>query len=404
MDMKEAQPSKDASLFVLDNVGVVFIEARQELYELNATATYIWCRLEEGFKPSEITRDLAMIFGFAASDAERHVCDSLGQWHALGLLNGSEPTNPAAADARANDSRSGFLAPGDATSPSDLPFSRSYHILGHNYRLGFATLEIEAKVHPILVHLETKKIEDRTQLTEISICGEPGDYVIAKGGRTKYRCSRLDEIAPYVYSAVFLDALARSDHGVGIHAGGVSDGERALLLPGIGGSGKTSLTAALVRMGFRYLSDDLVLLKGQASSIEGLPVSLCIKESGVDLLASYFPEVKDLAFHVRPDGKRVCYLPPPVTVEPKDPVSPPRLAWLVFPSYTPDASTRLEAISPGQALRQLALHCKIMSRITREEVSILVSQLRSATCFTLCFSSLDEGLAQLMHLWMEAKE
>jgi hypothetical protein len=57
----------------------------------------------------------------------------------------------------------------------------------------------------------------------------------------------------------------------GLHAAGlVADGGMGALVVGESGSGKSTLTIALIRAGWRYLSDDAVLLRGRPEGIEAL--------------------------------------------------------------------------------------------------------------------------------------
>lgn len=58
-------------------------------------------------------------------------------------------------------------------------------------------------------------------------------------------------------------------HGLsGLHANGVCDGRHGYLLIGASGSGKTTLAMTLVRQGWRYLGDDVVLLQQTVSSVQ----------------------------------------------------------------------------------------------------------------------------------------
>jgi hypothetical protein len=56
----------------------------------------------------------------------------------------------------------------------------------------------------------------------------------------------------------------------GLHAGGVIWDRCGFLLVGGSGSGKTTLTCALTRCGWKYLSDDSVLLKRSSLGVEAL--------------------------------------------------------------------------------------------------------------------------------------
>lgn len=77
----------DATLFVLDDEGVFFSGARQELYVFNGPATFIWCCLQEDFSNGDIIRLYQDTFGVSAPDAEQHVAETLNQWSGLGYIS-----------------------------------------------------------------------------------------------------------------------------------------------------------------------------------------------------------------------------------------------------------------------------------------------------------------------------
>lgn len=63
-------------------------------------------------------------------------------------------------------------------------------------------------------------------------------------------------------------AIDRSDQ-VLIHAGAVSCGGRAVIFPGESGSGKSTLTAACVRRGLSYLTDEMVAIDIATTGVTG---------------------------------------------------------------------------------------------------------------------------------------
>jgi serine kinase of HPr protein (carbohydrate metabolism regulator) len=59
----------------------------------------------------------------------------------------------------------------------------------------------------------------------------------------------------------------------GLHAGAVERAGTSLLIVGNSGCGKTTTAVVLVRSGWRYLSDDAVLLCAQDGAVEALAFS-----------------------------------------------------------------------------------------------------------------------------------
>ena len=74
-----------AAFFLLNDEKVLFSELTQEMYVLNDLAAYIWCRLEEKQKVSEICADLVQS-GVSGGDAKKYVNEAVWHWLKFGLL------------------------------------------------------------------------------------------------------------------------------------------------------------------------------------------------------------------------------------------------------------------------------------------------------------------------------
>lgn len=89
---------------------------------------------------------------------------------------------------------------------------------------------------------------------------------------------------------LFAFLLLLSGRGLyGLHAAGVSWNGHGFLLAGNSGCGKTTLTCALARSGWQYLSDDAVLLRRGLSGPEALAFGLPFHCSSA--LLRFFPEL-----------------------------------------------------------------------------------------------------------------
>lgn len=90
----------------------------------------------------------------------------------------------------------------------------------------------------------------------------------------------LDGDVDRLWSEVELWVADQADGRVFVHAGCVAVGGRAILLPGRTMSGKSTLTAALVRAGASYFSDEYALLDGDGR-VWPYPRDLSVREGGV---------------------------------------------------------------------------------------------------------------------------
>jgi hypothetical protein len=79
-------------------------------------------------------------------------------------------------------------------------------------------------------------------------------------------------------------ALERAPGTVAAHAAVIARGERAALICGEGGAGKTTLTLALLRCGSAYLSDEVALVDPSRGRVRAYPRSLGIREGTLRLL------------------------------------------------------------------------------------------------------------------------
>ena len=99
----------------------------------------------------------------------------------------------------------------------------------------------------------------------------------------------------------------RADPLVVLHAGGVALNGAGVIICGPSGSGKTTLTAALVRAGFRYLTDEALAIDPATRRLLPYPKALAIKRGSWELLADLRPSRSELArgvWHVVPTDIR----------------------------------------------------------------------------------------------------
>lgn len=399
-DQERMKLANDVSLFVLDNSGIVFNETAQEIYELNATATFIWCRLEEGESRPNLERDLADTFGFEYQEAKQYVDEAQSQWQALGFFDHPQPQETV------NN------APGEVSPPkterrliAGVPVSlRRYEIAQQSCRLTLFAPELESWVYPVLSHLEVPDPGNLANVIDIAVLKDGHRYIVAENGQALFRCKGPHEVTPYTQHLVFNRSLRKAGYDVAFHAAGVSDGERALLLPGSAGSGKTSLTAALLHAGYQYLSDDVVFLRKGKPDLEGLPYSLGIKEgSALSHLSSLFPEIGNCRVHRRGDGQNLRYLAPPYGALPSRSKLGVTAAWIVFPSLDAQADTSLRELNRCDALRRLLRTCTLSRPLSRAQVGNLVSLVRNTETYELPMASLRIAVQSLNDLWGRSK-
>ncbi|MBL8700899.1 MAG: PqqD family peptide modification chaperone [Alphaproteobacteria bacterium] len=349
----DASLNGEGHLSIVGDDGLVFVPRTQLLYALNTSATFIWCCLEEGRSAAETIAALQATFGIGAAQAREFLEDALALWRGWGVLAGSAPQQ-AAADSAPSPALPAQGAPLPADAPARLRLEDRYRLLDGTAVLRFEDDASRARIHPILAHLH-READDAPPAVTIAILRDGADYAVYRDGRRYGGAFPLDRLGPLVKGHVWQACLAATRHLLNIHAGAVADSGGCILLPGQPGSSKSTLSAALGRSGFTFLSDEVALLTQPELRVRPVPLSFCVKSTGWDVLAPLYPELATRDVHNRGDGKVVRYVPPPV--EAATLRADYDVTRVVFPRYVPGGATALRPVAPVEGLRRLLSEC-----------------------------------------------
>ena len=134
------------------------------------------------------------------------------------------------------------------------------------------------------------------------------------------------------------------------HAGGVERDGVGFVFPARMESGKTTLTAGLVRTGFRYLTDEAVAFDWETGEIEPFPKPLSIDEGSWFL----FPEIVPEPAPGETGPPVTQWQVPPEAIRAGSTGGPCRARFVVFPEYEAAAETALQPMSRADAIVELA--------------------------------------------------
>jgi hypothetical protein len=385
-----AKPAAGMHLFYLDDAGVLFSEATQELHLLNTTATLIWSLLEEGHDADSASNALREMHGLDADCSRQFVVAALAEWRDKRFLEGSLPDpshrHPIAAAATTPVDRPDW-------HQSEIAEKRHYQILGSRFRLCFSSLAQARMVHPILEHLEIP--EPALGATAVDIVEAAKRLIVYQDREVVADCADITELAPIIKSIVWATAVNNHEFFLDIHAGVIGDGSKCIVLPAPSGCGKSMLTAALVHAGYQFFSDEVALLEEGSLNVLPVPLAIGIKVSGIDALADRFPNLRGLQVHQRGDGKQVVYISPPLESRPTND-SPRQVAALVFPRYEPDGTTSMAPLAKYDALKRLMDECMaVPSPLDSTKVEALVQWISRTPCYSLTYGSIGAAITEV---------
>jgi Coenzyme PQQ synthesis protein D (PqqD) len=389
------RPAAGVRLFLMEDDGILFDEVGQKLFHLNPMAAFIWCYVEEQHPMESIIDATALSMSLDRVRAHHFVLEMIHTWWRLGLLHGSRRGPQVTRRSPSASPRGSRLATNSELNDALEIGARQYRLADTRFSFIYSEQTLENIVHPIMAHLELPLPEPSALLLHVVDMGK--EWRVLHGTTVLGSCKSLRSLAPMVQSIASVLAIRRYQFLFALHAGGVALEDKAMLLVGRSRSGKTTLTAALLGIGWDYLSDDMILMKRDSLEALAMPCSLGIKQGGWELLASRFPRRAPPIKHLRADGEIVSYLSPP---SPRHGFHVPRpVRWIVFPSLSPGTPGDLRPLGRLEGLQQLMQHCcGIPAALMPGDIRRLIEWSAEIGWYEMSVAELDTAVAGLMRI------
>ena len=182
-----------------------------------------------------------------------------------------------------------------------------------------------------------------------------------------------------------------------LHAGVLALENRALILPAIPGSGKSTLTAALMLSGFRLLSDEFGVLRPRSGDLLPMLKPVALKNASIDVIRRFGPRAEIGPTFPAPrkgDGA-------PLALDGASGGGVPhseRPAVIVFPAWREGAALDLQPQVPEQAFTRLAFNSfnyGLLGRIGFDAVADLAG---ACPAYQLTYSRLEDAVETLRRL------
>lgn len=213
-------------------------------------------------------------------------------------------------------------------------------------------------------------------------------------GRSIFKPLPLAQAFPMLEWGLNWCVTTQVNHFLMFHAAVVARGDRALLMPGPPGSGKSTLCAALVARGWRLLSDELALVDLESGELHGLARPVSLKNASIDAIRAFAPDafVGDPC-HDTLKGTVAHMRPPTASVQRA--TVPAYPAWVVFPRFDRGAAIELAPVAPEEAFFRLVENAFNYAALGVRAFERTVDLVGQSDCHDLVYSSLQEAVACL---------
>ena len=232
---------------------------------------------------------------------------------------------------------------------------------------------------------------------ELVVCDDGRVEVSLDGRMLVHADSRPHAVAWLLWHISRAAVEVTSDHLL-IHAAAVESAAGAVLLPAPPNGGKTTLTAALVRAGLRYLTDEVVAISPATNCVLPFPRPMTLEPGSLRALVDLDPAApswwagSDCEGTACGDGNaRRWWHVPAENIDPRAVGRPCPPSVVVFPRYQPGAPTRLEPIGTADAVLELATNAFNLDQHGGRGLRNLAGLAGQCSCYRLDVSSLADA-------------
>ena len=195
----------------------------------------------------------------------------------------------------------------------------------------------------------------------------------------------------------------RLNHRLLLHAGVVDLGGRAVVMPALPGTGKSTLTAALATSGARLLSDEFGVVDLDDAMLHPLVRPVSLKNASIEVMSAFAPSA---TFGPRFPGTRkgtVSYLAPDARSyrERHAAVAP---GLVLFPRYEPGAKVLVQPFSKARAFAKLAVNSFNYEMLGPDGFDAVGTLLQASLVFRLTYGALDDAIEAIRDLMLRLEE
>ncbi|MCB1919824.1 MAG: HprK-related kinase A [Candidatus Competibacteraceae bacterium] len=204
-----------------------------------------------------------------------------------------------------------------------------------------------------------------------------------------------DTILPFLEWGINWCVAVRAHHFLMLHAGMLEKNGSTLLLPANPASGKSTLCAALCHRGWRFLTDEIALVRPKDRMLIPFPRLIPLKNQSISIFRDFAPEAVMGPEYPKTTKGTVCHVRPPKdSIDRSNEIG--RARWIVFPQFRAGASMTLKPLDKTQAFIQLTGHSFNYELIGLRGFQAMTALVDACDCYTFEYGGdLEQAVEQL---------
>jgi len=181
------------------------------------------------------------------------------------------------------------------------------------------------------------------------------------------------------------------------HAGTIEKNNKVIIMPAEQGSGKSTLTAAMVYSGWRLFSDELALISVTDELVYPCTRPINLKNDSINVIDNYVDNAVFSTIAKDTHKGTVALLKPPkASVERM--FEPAPLHFIVFPKYVANIEAKLTPINQIDTFQQLIQHSFNYHILGEQGFHLIARLLQNVTCYQFEYSDFEQAKKLLSSL------
>lgn len=179
-----------------------------------------------------------------------------------------------------------------------------------------------------------------------------------------------------------------------LHSAVLEKDGKALILPGLPGAGKSTLSAALTLNGWRLLSDEHALIQLDTASVVPLCRPVSLKNESIDIIKAYDSRAVFGKSSEKTHKGTVAHMKADLYANSHD-ITPIPARWMIFPEYCADTKLTVSPKPKVASFMFAAMHSFNYSLLASRGFHALSKLMDSVDCFDIKYNDLEQSLSAI---------